>query len=212
LNEELEALYVQTDQMIPQAGQPETSREVINDLRAYMDILAPRDIDPDSSLNRFLFAITYVEVMSLLAEDRNPALEEIASALDADNADFFAEEGSKGIGICRIRPHILGMFLPQTAGGTDWFIAKQEFPAEEEKRKELERSLLDEMIALPIEKQIDLFNLLRFPKSCLRMAMQLLEGLRAQYFAADNLPAIINDKPKTEILLGQFKEGPFIIT
>lgn len=210
-NAELEALYAQTEQMVPLAGQPEASREVINDLRAYMDQLAPRNADPSSSLNSFIFSIAYVEVMGFLAEDRNPALEQIASAFDRDNTTVFAEEGANGIGVCRIRPHVLGMYLPHTVGGNDFYIAKKEYPQKEEDSRTLDRELLDELIALTPEKQIDLFNLLRFPKSNLKMAIQLLEGLRAQYFNADNLATIINDKTKAQTLFDQFKRGPYQI-
>lgn len=209
LNAELEALYEQTTEIAPLAGQPETSREVINDLRAYMDELAPRDADPSSSLNRLIFAIAYVEVMGLPAEQRNPMLEQIATAFDTDESSSFAEEGSAGIGVCRIRPHVLGMYLPETPGGNDWYLSKREYPKEADERLSINRELLEELTDLAQEKQIDLFNLLRFPKSNLKMAIQLLEGLKAQYFPTGNLESLINDKDQIQSLLDQFKQGPY---
>lgn len=210
LNVDLEALYEQTAEIAPLAGQPETSREVINDLRAYMDELAPRDADPSSSLNRLIFVIAYVEVMGLPAEQRNPMLEQIAVAFDANDSSAFAEEGGAGIGICRIRPHVLGMYLPETPGGNDWYLSKREYPEEVDRRLSIKRELVEELTDLPQEKQIDLFNLLRFPKSNLKMAIQLLEGLREQYFPARDLETLINDKEQIQSLLDQFKQGPYL--
>jgi hypothetical protein len=100
------------------------------------------------------------------------------------------------------------MFLPVTPGGTDWYLSKREYPTQKESRLTVHRRLLQELRDLAPEKQIDLFNLLRFPKSNLKMAIQLLEGLKAQYFPADSLEAVINDKNKALALLDQFKEGP----
>ena len=209
LNTELEALYEQTAKIAPLAGQPETSREVINDLRAYMDELAPRDADPSSSLNRLIFAIAYVEVMGLPVEQRNSMLEQIAAAFDADDSSAFAEEGSAGIGVCRIRPHVLGMYLPETPGGSDWYLSKREYPAGEDERLCINRELLEESTNLAQAKQIDLFNLLRFPKSNLKMAIQLLDGLKTQYFLGSDLETLINDREQIQSLLDQFKQGPY---
>ena len=209
LNSELEALYDQTVQVAPLAGQPETSREVINDLRAYIDELAPRVADPSSSLNRLIFAIAYVEVMGLPAEQRNLMLEQIAAAFDADDSSAFAEEGGAGIGVCRIRPHVLAMYLPETPGGNDWYLSKREYPEEEDERLSVNRELLAELTDLAQEKQIDLFNLFRFPKSNLKMAIQLLAGLKAQYFPARDLETLINDKEQIQSLLDQFRRGPY---
>jgi hypothetical protein len=209
LHSELEALYEQTVEIAPLAGQPETSREVINDLRSYMDELAPRDADPSSSLNHLIFAIAYVEVMGLPAEQRNPMLEHIATSFNADDSTAFAEEGSAGVGVCRIRPHVLGMYLPQTSGGTDWYLNKREYPAEEGERLSINRELLEELADLGQEKQIDLFNLLRFPKSNLKMAIQLLGGLKEQYFPGEELESLLNNRDKIERLLDQFKRGPY---
>ncbi len=208
-NAELEALYEQTTENVPLAGQPETSREIINDLRAYMDELAPRDADPSSSLNRLIFSISYVEVMNQPTSSRNSMLEKITSAFDANDTSTFAEEGTAGIGVCRIRPHVLAMYLPETPGGNDWYINKREYPTEENERLKSNRELLDELIALPEEKQIDLFNLLRFPKLNLKMAIQLLEGLKTQYFPAQSMETLINDKSQIQSLLDQFKQGPY---
>ena len=208
-NSELEALCNQKEYIAPLAGHPETSREVINDLRAYIDELAPRDVVSSSSLNRLIFAITYVEVMGLSIEQRNTMLEQITRAFEVDNPSAFVEEGDAGIGVCRIRPHVMGMYLPKTPGGNDWYISKREYPKEDDKRLSINRELLEELMNLPQEKLIDLFNLLRFPKSNLKLAVKLIEGLKAQYFPSTDLDILINDKDQIQSLLNQFKKGPY---
>ncbi|EKV01577.1 hypothetical protein Lepto7375DRAFT_3748 [Leptolyngbya sp. PCC 7375] len=209
LNPALEALYEQTAQIAPLAGQPEASREVINDLRAYMEELAPRGNLNSDSLNRLIFAIAYVAAMSQPTDKRNLLLEKIVEAFEADDYSTFVEEGRTGIGVCRIRPHILGMYLPKTTGGNNWYLNKKEYPQKKDERLEVERLLIKELKDLPQIQIIDLFNLLRFPKSNLKMALQLLEGLRAQYFPAQEMDVLINDKKKIQLLLDQFKQGPY---
>lgn len=209
LNSALEVIYAQTEKAAPLASDPLASREVINDLRIYMDQLAPRTADPKASLNHFLFVVAYIEVMGQMAEQRNPALEKIATAFDAGNTTMFADEGIAGIGVCRIRPHVLGMYLPKTAGGNDFYITAQEYPAVEADRAAFERTLIDEVKKLTRDQLIDLFNLLRFPKSNLKMTLQLLEGLRKQYFGADSTEVIIANKTKAQSFLDQFKQGPY---
>jgi len=208
-NTELEDLIARADAVHPIAANPDTSREIINDHRAYMDELAPRDADPSSSLNRLIFAISYVESMEQPGDQRNLRLEEIAAAFDADDSSTFTEEGGAGLGVCRIRPHVLGMYLPETPGGSDWYLSKREYPKENEERLSINQELLEELMDLPEDKQIDLFNLLRFPKSNLKMAIQLLEGLNSQYFPGSDLETLINDKEQVQSLLDQFKQGPY---
>ena len=57
LNAELETMIQQPNEVSPVAADPDTSRELVNDVRGYIDDVAPRSADPDSSLNRLLFAI-----------------------------------------------------------------------------------------------------------------------------------------------------------
>lgn len=208
-NSELKELYEQTDEAAPLAGQPETSREVINDLRLYIDELAPRDADAESSLNRLLFSVTYVEVMGLPVEKRNAKLEKIADALDNDDASLFVEEGDAGIGVCRLRPHVLGMYIPETPGDTNWYLPKKEYPAEKSRRLEIHQKLKKELQKLDPEKHINMFNLIRFPKSNLKMACEFLLGLQEDYFSGETTLSLINSEQQVKSLLDQYKQGPY---
>src|SRR3954470_505572 len=84
----------------------------------------------------------------------------------------------------------------------------REFPADEKERAAKLAELRTEFIALDAAQRTDLFNLLRFPKSNLRMAMLLVQKHMATYFPAQSLPGILADEAKAKSLITQYKEGP----
>lgn len=211
LNTELEAMINQSDEVTPVAADPETSRELVNEIHGYLDQLVPRDADSDSSLNKLVFAIAYAEAMLIPPADRSEQIEKLAFALEEGATASFADQAETGIGLCQVRPQILAMFVSATPGGSDWLISPREFPLDVEARGRIQSELNLALEQLDETRRIDLFNLLRFPKSNLRMAVQLVEALRAQYFAGEDLPSILADEDKAKILISQFKEGPFAL-
>ncbi len=208
LNGELEFLISRPDEVTAVADDPETSRELVNDVRVYIDELAPRSADPDSSLNKLLFAIGYAEAMNVRPADRAIETREMAAALAADQAESFVDKAVTGIGLCQVRPQILAMHVSATASGTTPMLPLREFPNAVEERAEVITALRTEFIALAAAQKIDLFNLLRFPKSNLRMTMSLVEKLMAQYFPSQTLPQILGDATKAKSVITQYKEGP----
>lgn len=210
-NAELEAMINTTDEVTPTAADPETSRELVNDVRVYIDELAPRALDSESSLNKLLFAIAYAEAMLVPPADRAAQAERLASALEEGTGAGFAEQAKNGIGLCQVRPAILAMYRSATPGGSDWLISRREFPGDAEARGTVQTELDTALAELDEARRIDLFNLLRFPKSNLNMAMQLLEALRNQYYPGQSLPSILADETKAKTLISQYKEGPFTL-
>lgn len=208
LNGELEFLISRPDEVTAVADDPETSREIVNDVRVYIDELAPRSADPDSSLNKLLFAIGYAEAMSVRPADRSTQTQALAAALSEDNGESFADQAAGGIGLCQVRPQILAMYVSATTGGTAPMLPLREFPNAVEERAPVSTALRTEFVALAAAQKIDLFNLLRFPKSNLRMTMLLVEKLMAQYFSSQTLPQILGDATKAKSLITQYKEGP----
>jgi len=130
-NTELEDLINQDQTIAPLAAHPETSREVINDYRAYIDQIIARDLDQNGSLNRLIFGLTYIETLGIPVKQRSVTLEEIAEALNQDDIETFLSEAEKGIGLCQVKPHILGMYFSSTEGGSTMLLMKREFPIEE---------------------------------------------------------------------------------
>jgi hypothetical protein len=212
LNGELEFLIARPDEPTAVADDPETSREIVNDVRVYIDELAPRSADPDSSLNRLLFAIAYAEALIVKPGDRAAQERDLAAALAAGEAGNFTDRALTGIGLCQVRPQILAMYLSATAGGSTPMLPPREFPVEPQARATKLAELRTEFIALAAAERIDLFNALRFPKSNLRMAMQLVQELMKKYFPALSLRDILADKTEATSLLKQFKEGPSATT
>jgi hypothetical protein len=212
LNGELEFLISRPDEVTAVADDTETSRELVNDVRVFIDELAPRSADPDSSLNKLLFAIAYAEAMSVRPADRSTQNQALAAALGADQAESFTDQAASGIGLCQVRPQILAMFVSATAGGTTPMLPLREFPKDEAARAPVIATLRKEFVALAAPQKIDLFNLLRFPEANLRMAMQLVQKLMEKYFPGSSLPDILADSEKAKTLIKQYKEGPFALT
>jgi hypothetical protein len=211
LNVELEAMINTAEEVAPTAADPETSRELVNDVRSYIDEVAPRSADSESSLNKLLFAVAYAEAMRLPPMDRAAQIEKLATALDEGAAESFADQAQKGMGLCQVRPAALGMSLSATPAGSDWLISRREFPHDPEARTAMQTELTSALAQLDEAKRMDLFNLLRFPKANLKMAALLLEALRNQYYPGQSLPTILADEDKTKTLISQFKEGPFAL-
>lgn len=211
LNSELEDLIGAADQTAPTAADPETSRELVNDVRGYIDELISRTADAQGSLNKLLFAVGYAEAMLVPPADRAAQLERLAGQLADDDTVGFAEGASSGIGLCQVRPDVLAMYLSATPGGSDWLIPRQEFPHDPSARGTVRDALEGALAGLDEAKRVDLFNFLRFPKSNLKMAMQFLEAMRTQYFSGQDLPSILADEKKANTLISEYKEGPFAL-
>lgn len=212
LNAELETLVNTTDEVAPTAADPETSRELVNDVRVYIDEIAPRALDSESSLNKMLFCVAYAEAMLIPPIDRAAQTDRLANTLEEGTGESFAEQAKEGIGLCQVRPAILAMYRSATPGGSDWLISRREFPHDPDARNAIQTELDTALAALNETQRIDLFNLLRFPKSNLNMAAQLLEAFRNQYYPGEGLPSVITDEDKAKTLISQYKEGPFALS
>jgi len=211
-NGELAAMIARPDEVTPVAADPETSREIVNDVRAYIDEIAPRSADPNSSMNRLLFAIAYAEALNVPPPDRSVQLERLAAALGQGAGESFADQAAGGVGLCQVRPQVLGMYVSATEGGTDWLLARRELPGDEAARPPVRNEWKAALANLNEAGRADLFNLLRFPKSNLRMTLRLVEALMGQYFPGATLPAILANDGNSRTLISQFKEGPFAVT
>ncbi|HEY7089600.1 MAG TPA: hypothetical protein VH518_15995 [Tepidisphaeraceae bacterium] len=211
LNAELETMIDAPDQTSPTAADPETSRELVNDVRGYIDELVSRTADAEGSLNKLLFAVAYAEAMLVPPVERASQLERLAGQLAEGDAAAFSDGAVSGIGLCQVRPDALAMYVSATPGGTDWMLPRQEMPNDPNARGAVRDALKAALIALDEAKRVDLFNLLRFPKINLKMAMQFLEAMQTQYYPGQDLPSILADQDKAKTLISEYKEGPFAL-
>jgi hypothetical protein len=209
LNVELESLITDETQAGAAASDPETSREIINDIAIYIDWLASREDQDSYLLNKLIFALAYAEALMTPQADREKKNENLSLALENGEDNYFIEGAAGGIGITQLRPQIVAMYTTKTMGANDWLIDRKEFPADINERESIGGGLKQDFLSLEEKWKIDLFNLLRFPKTNLRIAKEMLENLMEQYFPGLTISEIFNDQTKAVSLINQFKQGPF---
>ncbi len=190
----------------PEAAHPETSRELINDLRRYADAIAPPA--SDDLLDRLLLSIAYSVTLRIPQSSqvvRNTRLENAAREINNGNHAGFLGVAENGIGLGECRPHVLAMCLNKT--GTTPYIPFVQIPARGGTRNTALAGIRTAFNALPETEKIDLFNLLRFPKTHFRMMKTVLERMRDEYFNGQVMQTLLGDRTKIERLITEYQEG-----
>jgi hypothetical protein len=205
LNDKLEVLIDQTESNAPTAADPETSRELVNDLRGYVDLMLSGPGDPLT--NKALSSLAYARCLETIAFRRQVFLEALAAILNKGNHKDFLAAAKDGFGVCRTRPQLAAMFLPKTSGGSP-YLSLAELPDDKKKQAAAIKDLAKDFNALTEENKIDLFNILRFPKSHLTAAKKILDGLLAKYFSGKSYADVLKEKDPARTLLTQFELGP----
>jgi hypothetical protein len=100
---------------------------------------------------------------------------------------------------------LLAMTLPSMLDFT-------ELPEAEDQRALADEQLRESLAALDEDKRIDLFNLVRFPKSNIAQCARILEALRDRYFPGTNFNDVLTGMSgvRAQFILKQFIEGPVI--
>lgn len=168
----------------------ETSRELVNELRGYIDAAAA--LTGDFGIPpRFLAAIAYKEALDRpkdptgwrllynLSEMVNyPSVrrrELFLAAQEINNpglANLFSVQEDNSLGVCQMKPQTLAMLL----GKTPWIEATKG------QTKKADKQIHKNWEALGEDDRIDLFNLLRFPKSNIRSCALMLAKLKNRDF------------------------------
>jgi len=203
LNYELEELYNQEETYAPVIGNIDTARELVNDIKFYIDELV--SYQENELLNRLITSITYHEILRLPIEKRAKKIELIANSLNEEDNTEFLDQGEDGIGLCQLRPIILGMYFLKEDNKP--IIVKRTIPPESIKRREVFISLLNDLKNLDNSIIIDLFNTLRFPKLNLKMCKILLEESKKQLYGIETFEDISIDSGKIIQIIEHFKEG-----
>src|ERR1051325_10506677 len=87
LNEALELLIEQTENNFPGAAHPETSREMVNDIRPYVNTMLP--IATDGAYNKAICSVAYARILQSDQIHRNLLLEDLANILHTQPANFY---------------------------------------------------------------------------------------------------------------------------
>jgi len=205
LNPELESLITSTTANAPVAGHPETTRELINDLRLWIDQQVTPGNTDDGRLNRLLLSIAYAECLHVPPARREAHLDYIADLLEAGRFDDLVSEGEEGLGICQLRPRTLAMSLERN--NQPW-IPWTLLPADPVQRLRVLPSIYMEFNNLSQNDIVDLYNRLRFPRTNLRGCQQVLLRIRREFFNGQTWTALLQQPGAASEFLTQFNEGP----
>ncbi len=209
LNGALELMIEQTESNFPKAGDPETSRELLNDTRPYINAILP--VASDDIFNRGVSSLVYANTRKQEQLRRNFFLNELANLLNTQPANFYSQ-AKDGFGLCKTRPQLLAMFLdnPATPGQKYLDIATLELPAvaNATARTANATAIQTAFVGLHIDVQTGFFNLLRFPKSHLAMCKKIMEALQLRYFSASSIPAILGSETEAKKLMSAYEMGP----
>jgi len=207
VNAELEALIAEAqNQPGPGVANPDVARELINDHNPYYQNVAPQATEPGDAFQQFVFAIVFDGALQRTAADRKKHLADLADSLNNGGADF-ATLAAKGAGVAGLHLPLLAMTLPSMLDFT-------ELPEPIDQRALADEQLRQSLAALDEEKRIDLFNLVRFPKSNIAQSARILEALRDRYFAGTNFNDVLTGMSgvRAQFITRQFTEGPLIRT
>jgi hypothetical protein len=163
-------------------GAKETTREVANDFRTYIKGAFDADTNDKKIPMMFLAAMVYLQAFKVPKEVttgwvpesnfRHPELNNTAKELNGEGGSLF---GGNALGVCQIAPPTLAMItLKDNKPLIEW----TELPAENDKRGKVRDAIKEKYKGLAQETKIDLFNILRFPKSNIAMCFRLLNVLK----------------------------------
>jgi hypothetical protein len=203
VNAELESLIADAqNQAGPGVANPDVARELINDHNPYYQNVALQTPESGDAFQQFLFGVVFDGALQRTAADRKQHLANLAETLNDGGADF-ANLAARGAGVTGLRLPLLAMTLPSMLDFT-------ELPEAEDQRALADEQLRESLAALDEDKRIDLFNLVRFPKSNIAQCARILEALRDRYFAGTNFNDVLTGMAgvRAQFILTQFTQGP----
>ncbi len=186
----------------PSVGSPEVLRELINEHNLYYQNVVPQTAEPGDAFKRFVFSMVYDGASQRRAAERKQDLDQLALSLNEATVDF-ATLSSKGTGVCGIRPLLLSMTVPNML---DWTF----LPEDANKRSMAVDQLLQALAVLEENKRLDLYNILRFPKSNITFCGRILETLKSKYFNTANFEDVLTGMSgvRAQWIVGQYQQGP----
>lgn len=203
-------------------GNAETTNELANDFYRYIQdtVSEPIDGQPNQIPWQLLAAIAYREMFfapkqgvlgfNWQKHDRTTEILEYRDHLNGSESAWHNVEGGS-LGVCQMQPQTLATVLtnpgsPIQATYTS-FLEEDKLLADGTLRGE---QRLQAYLALSPENRIDLFNLLRFPKSAIRMCNIALQKLKNRSHRVPQLDyaGLLADQKALMVIATEYNQGP----
>lgn len=210
LNKELEMrIWSKQDEPGPLMGNTDVARELVNDHNPYYQSVAPKAAEEGDAFRQLVFGLVNNGALKCAPVERERQINKVAASLNGDDYDFPTLIGP-GMGVCGLRFPLLAMSLPEAAAGSNTFVKWTELPERAVERSLAVSRLLQACADLPEPVRIDLFNLLRFPKSNIAQCGRVVELLRNRFFPGTTFQDIITGMSGTRAnwIIRNFREGP----
>jgi hypothetical protein len=207
INAELEGLIAEAqNQPGPGVANPEVARELINDHNPYYQNVVMQAPESGDAFQQFLFSVVFDGALQRTSADRKQHLADLADSLNNGGGDF-STLAAKRSGVAGLQLPLLAMTLPAMLDFT-------ELPEPADQRALAAEQLRQSLAALDEEKRLDLFNLVRFPKSNIAQCARILEALRDRYFPGTNFNDVLTGMSgvRAQFIMAQFTDGPITRT
>jgi hypothetical protein len=177
LNADLEQRIADAvDKPGPGVGSTDVLRELINDHNPYYLNVPLHTPEPGDAFARFVFGTLYDGVLKRTAAARAEHVDRAVASLNTGAPDFAAAI-APGLGVGGVRLSLAAMLLPPNS------LPFTELPDTDAGNAVGDEALRIKLAAFAKDDRLDLFNLVRFPKSNVTLCARILEALRDRFFS-----------------------------
>jgi hypothetical protein len=211
-NAELETLIeAARNQPGPGVGNPQVARELVNDHNPYYQAVALRTPETGDSFRLMVFGMVCDGAQQRTPAKRTEHLQRLAAALNGDGDDF-ATLAAEGAGLCGVRLGLLAMVVGASPEATSPLLEWTELPDVTARRAVADEQLRQRLAALDPSARVDLFNIVRFPKSNIVHCARIVEALRDRYFTGASFDDVLGGLSGTRAhwIVRHFREGPLV--
>ncbi len=192
----------------PSMGNLDVGRELINDYSPYYQSITLKSPEDGDGFQSFIFGLARNGALQppML---RKKHIDQLASSLNGNIYDL-PNLITPGVGICAIRLSLLAMTLPEASISANTHLKWTELPEVRDKLSLAEVELNKSFADLDQSIRLDLFNLLRFPKSNITQCGRIIENLRDRYFPGINFNDVMTGMKgvREQRIIKHFRLGP----
>ena len=186
----------------PGVGSPDVARELVNNHNPYYQGVLLSAPEAGTGFQQFVFSMVFGGAGRRTELHRKQHLEQLAASINDASTDLVTL-ATTGAGVSGLRLALLAMTLPGMLDFT-------ELPEPVEERGVAEEELRRSLAELTEAQLVDLFNLVRFPKSNIVLCGRILESLRDRYFPGVNFNDVLTGMGGTRAhwIARHYLEGP----